>query len=41
MYQAGPDGAGWEHGDPVVGRDGRPRRVYVGQTQGTRTRVVS
>jgi hypothetical protein len=39
-YQAGPDGTGREHEDPVVGRNGAPRRVDVCQAQGSGSRVV-
>ncbi len=32
-HQAGPDGAGREHEDPVVGRDGGAGGVDIGQAQ--------
>ena len=39
-YQTSPDGAGGEHGDPVVGRDGGPSAVRVRQPKETSARMI-
>ena len=40
-YQAGSDGAGGEHGDPIVGRNCGALYVGIGKAEEPRTRMIS